>query len=310
MLHANVRIRTGSYTGTGAYKTITGLGFRPQFVFVMSSNSQHCVWKIAQMLDTNSIYFGSSAVDITNGTAILGFTNDGFTVGTGTIVNQSAIDFYWLAIGGTAQTISTGSYVGTGADNRNVTDTQKVSFIPYFTLLGADAVAGRIYRCRGFHTGDSSVLVGSGANLANGIQDQIANGFQVGSGSTVNTSGTVYKYFSLAELPLSCMKAGTYTGTGAQQTINGVGFRPDFLMIKSTGTTAGSETQTLYTSSMPTGNARRSSAVGINTNRVDSTHLDGFTVGTDAGVSELGDTFTYFALKSGDYNSGIDRTAI
>lgn len=309
MLHANLRIRTGTYTGTGAYQEITGLGFRPDFVLTMASTSQHCVWKGSHTPNTSSIYAGASLVDPSSSNTIMGLTSDGFTIGTSDVVNQPTFGFYYIAIQGSPQTFATGDYIGNNADNRNFTDIQKMDFTPFFTLIGGNGALGRIYRCSGFNSGDSSLVVGSGGNIANGIQDQIANGFQVGTGSTVNTSGTLYHYMCLANVPRA-VKAGTYSGTGVAQQINGVGFEPDFLLIKANGTTTGSEANGVWISSMPAGNARRLTNVALATNRINSTHSDGFTVGTENGFNQSGFTYQYLALQSGDYNFALGRTAI
>jgi hypothetical protein len=309
MLHANLRIKVGAYTGTGAYRGITGLGFRPDYVLIVPANTQHCVWKGSHIINSTSVYAGASLADATASDTILGLTSDGFTLGTNNLVNQSSIEFYYLAIQGSPQTLAVGDYIGTNVDNRNVTDTQKMDFTPFFTFIGCNGTVGRIYRCSGFNTGDSSLVVGSGGNIANGIQNQIANGFQIGSGSTVNTNGSLYHYMCLANVPRA-VKAGTYAGTGVAQQINGVGFNPDFLLIKADGTTGGSEANGVWISTMPAGNARRITNVALATNRITSSHSDGFSVGTENGFNQSGFTYQYFALKAGDYNIELDRTPI
>lgn len=308
MARANLKIKVGSYAGTGAYQSITDVGFMPDFLLIMAENSQHCVWKTRHIKNSNSVYFGSATADDTTSTMILGLFSNGFSVGTSTLVNQASINFHYIAFKGKANALSIGDYIGSGVDNKNVTDASKIAYTPYFVLIGGNAAVGRIYRCGGFHTGDSSILVGSGGNLANGIQNHIANGFQVGSGSTVNAASNIYHYFCLAELPKSCMKAGTYTGTGTEQTISGVGFKPDFLLIKANGTTSGSESAGLWTSTMPEGNARRVTGIGLATQRITGTHTDGFSVGTDNGFNETGFTFQYIAFKAGDHYPAITRT--
>jgi hypothetical protein len=306
MARANLKIRVGSYTGTATYREITGLGFRPDYVLIVPANTQHCVWKASHLINSTTVYAGASLADPTASDTILGLTSDGFTLGTNSLVNQSTIGFYYLAMKGSPQTLAVGDYIGTNVDGRNFTDTQKMDFTPFLTFIGGSGALGRIYRCSGFHTGDSSMVVGSGGNIANGIQDQIANGFQLGSGSTVNTSGTLYHYMCLANVPRA-VKAGTYAGTGVAQQINGVGFNPDFLLIKANGTTAGSEANGVWISTMPAGNARRITNVALATNRITSSHSDGFSVGTENGVNESGFTYQYIALKAGDYNLPITR---
>ena len=83
----------------------------------------------------------------------------------------------------------------------------------------------------------------------------------------------------------------TYTGTGAAQSITGVGFQPDFIWVKGRSNTyehqlvdaVRGNTKYLYSSA--------TASEVTDANRVSSINLDGFSLGTDVALNQSSNTF-------------------
>ncbi len=105
-VHQGCLIATGSYAGTDAQKSITGLGFQPRVVIVGSNSGSYgnCgAMKTADMatdyafaMDAAAPLFWADDRD-----AIATLDADGFTVKTGTGNNhnmsKSGVAYYWVA---------------------------------------------------------------------------------------------------------------------------------------------------------------------------------------------------------------------
>jgi len=85
---------TGSYVGTGAGKSITGVGFQPTFMIICVDDASHDpVLKIDTLTATYSHLFGTGWVN----NAIISFDADGFTIGNHTDVSANGVTFSWVA---------------------------------------------------------------------------------------------------------------------------------------------------------------------------------------------------------------------
>jgi hypothetical protein len=93
------------------------------------------------------------------------------------------------------------------------------------------------------------------------------------------------------------MVTGYYVGTGATTTITGLGFEPEFILIKS-DTNAGSAVY--KTASMPAPNTSFVTATADNTGTQIAFASDGFTIGTLANVNTANVRYTYVAFSGSD----------
>jgi hypothetical protein len=94
-------------------------------------------------------------------------------------------------------------------------------------------------------------------------------------------------------------KFGSYAGTGSSNSITGLGFQPDFVMVKNTDSARGWQ---MFDSIRGANKLLFASSTSDESNETAGTSLssfdsDGFTVGTGLGVNENGDTFIYMAFK-------------
>ena len=183
-------LTVGTYTGNGgASQAVTGVGFSPDALFVMSSDNKDPVF-------TNSAA-GGNAFDFnnaTNATWIPSLNVDGFTVGTDDRVNKAAIIYHYVAWNEIAGLLDIGSYTGNGVDNRNITG---VGFQPEWVVVKNTAGDSAVqhFESQGVVT-DSSSLFTANSFVTNRIQQLQADGFQVGKDNDVNAAGKTYTYMA------------------------------------------------------------------------------------------------------------------
>jgi hypothetical protein len=183
--------RVGSYVGSGSdNRSVSGLGFQPVYVIVMSSGAQPAVQRSLLMTGDTSFQFDNTGAKPNN---IQALQTDGFQVGSDARVNAARTTYHyaaWKAVGGR---VSFGAYDGTGADNRSITG---AGFQPDYVIIKAGANEGGVHRTA-MPSGDSTLLFSASSNATNAIQALASDGFQVGNGSSVNASRTT-RYFWMA----------------------------------------------------------------------------------------------------------------
>ena len=93
---ASPQVSQGSYTGNGLdNRSITGVGFQPQMVWVKRDDSQASTWRPASALGDTSLYWSATAAVADR---IQALQADGFQVGTNAQVNTNAMVYYYLAL--------------------------------------------------------------------------------------------------------------------------------------------------------------------------------------------------------------------
>lgn len=178
-------LKTGEYTGNGVDgHPITGVGFTPTLVVVAGSVAAS--FKTGQMSGTQSIDVGVSSP---TSNSIETIDADGFTLGSSNNVNQNTVTFDYFCFSSVG--VTTGSYTGTGADNRDIAlgfAPQAVWVKKFQTSESEDA-----YARQDTHAGDQAQrIVNSATFAADQIQGFSATGFQVGAAR--NTTAKTYIY--------------------------------------------------------------------------------------------------------------------
>jgi hypothetical protein len=102
-----------TYTGTGSSNSITGLGFKPDWVWIKKRNgtTNHSLFDSSRGT-TKYMASNSSGDEGTDSATLNAFGSDGFTVVSDTKVNASSdtyISWNWRANGGTTSTNTSGS---------------------------------------------------------------------------------------------------------------------------------------------------------------------------------------------------------
>ena len=137
----------------------------------------------------------------------------------------------------------------------------------------------------------------NGTGLANVINSLDADGFSVGNTAEANTNGTVYHYVAVNEV-VGAIKKGSYTGNASDdRNITGVGFQPDFLMIRANDTTTARHGQQ-RSASLAGGNSQYWANLANITDGIQLLQADGFQVGTDPSVNGTSPTFHYLAFRN------------
>lgn len=183
--------------------------------------------------------------------------------------------------------VATGSYTGTGADNRAIA----VGFRPDVVVVKALSGEQPVIRTSTL-VGDLSKEFNSGINAAaDRVQSLDANGFTLGTDVTVNGNGIVYWWVALRAVAGELV-VGSYTGDGTDdRPIIGLGFAPTMVWtfpqgaggLRSRPSSLAGDISFHFTNSASSPNA------------IQSLGADGFVVGSDPLVNRAGDTIHYLA---------------
>jgi hypothetical protein len=233
-----------SRTGTSANATVTGAGFAPDLTVIAGqSNSSGKTWTDKLRGPNKALLSAFTNSEQTTTDWVTGFTNTGFTLGADAAgadyVNKSPNTYINWMFGRAPSFFDEVCYTGTGA-NRTVA--HNLGAVPELMIV----------KQRGGTT-DWVVYaqpIGNTALLALNLdiaQLTFPNGwnntsptsteFTVGISSVVNASGGTYVAY-LFSTCAGVSKVGSYTGTGALQTVN-CGFTSGarFVLIKRTDST-------------------------------------------------------------------------
>jgi len=257
---------TNLHTGTGSTHNITSLDFAPDFVWLKSRtqggtgyNGMHYLFDTIRGA-TKRVRANDNSAEATSSASLTAFNSDGYTLGTDEIVNKSGdsyVGWSWLG-GGTASSNSNGSITS----SVSASTTSGFSIVSY-TGTGANATVGHglgvapkmIHiknrtTARGWISGHESIgwtknLYLDGTNAEDTRSDTFNNTsptssvFSIGSSVGVNENTDSMIAYCFAEKQ-GYSKFGSYTGNGSAS--DGVfiytGFKPAFVMVKRTDSTA------------------------------------------------------------------------
>jgi hypothetical protein len=204
--------------------------------------------------------------------------------------------------------LATGSYVGSGVDDRQITG---VGFQPDVVIIKAALNRAGVIRTSTM-SGDRAKILGStGALSSDCIESIIADGFTVGTDKTVNTWGTAYYWVAMKAG--SDLTVGSYVGNGADnRSITGAGFQPVWVITLGDG-----DDSVFRPGPLAGDNSYLMTGTGKITNRIQALEADGFQVGSSVDVNENGTTFHYIAwaasaqVSTGSYTgNGVDNRNI
>jgi len=291
---------TGSYVGTGAANSISGLGFKPDLVIVKANTAQLGVFRTATMQGNSTAHMSAATANFTGG--ITSLDADGFTLGTAVQTNSNGVTYQWQAFGGAfdpydndgASDFMIGAYYGNGIDIRNIT---RLPSQPDMITIKSNTANVGIWGNSAAGV-DSSSYFGATSNAPNFVQAYNTDGFEIGNGASVNANAALNHWFAFAEG--SNFAVGTYTGTGATQTITDAGFRAENVWIKRS--TAVSGVQRAVTLS---GDATQYYVATANvTDRITGYVKGGFRVGGNQAESNAtGGTYYYAAWNNPNYGT-------
>jgi len=254
----NTYFNTLLWTGTGATNSLTGVNFKPDFVWIKqrSSTTWHNLYDINRGV-TKALASNDTGAEDTRATGLTSFNTDGFTVGSDNNANGSSNTYAaWNWLGSNTTTNNT---AGTISSTVCANTTSGFSVVKY-TGTGSLATVGHglgvapamiiIKRYDGgsggqwniYHQalGNTKVIYLNSTATPDTTATRWNNTSPTSSVFTINTSGDVnnstnnHIAYCFAEVK-GYSAFGSYAGTGST---NGpfiyTGFKPAFIMIKTT----------------------------------------------------------------------------
>jgi hypothetical protein len=188
-----------------------------------------------------------------------------------------------------AQVLS-GSYTGNGVNARGISE---VGFQPDVVIIKSESSQIGVIRTSTMVGDASKPMTGGTALTANLVESLDSSGFTIGSDNRVNLNATEY-YWIAFKGGAKRLHVGTYVGTGVAQSITGIGFSPEFVVV-----IPAAATQTVWRSSSAPDSFNFAGNAG-NASWITSLDADGFSVGTSAPVNANGTTYHYIAWNEVD----------
>lgn len=239
LLFSQVTYTVGSYTGTGAALSISGVGFQPDAIMIKSEAAYQAFLVTGDMPAGDAKPMGESATALESG-KVTSIDADGFSVGTDAETNNSGTVYHFICWqeGGN---LSIGTYVGngTGTGNSNIS----VGFNPEVIIIcgdqaeisGACAIAMESLGYgsnEGFYT-----YTNQRTSAADFVNATGATTFVQGNGNdSPDDSGVNYYYLAFNESGNDVVQNSYGDGTdavdGESITISGTtSFQPDFMIV-------------------------------------------------------------------------------
>ena len=227
---ASFKLKVVAYAGTGAIRTVTGVGFMPSVVLIKmgatGTNTAGALWIAGQ---------GTTSKDIDTNTwrsdKILSATADGFELSPDVRVNAAGSDYVAICLQDGGQHVSgfflkAGLYAPTGTDGWD----EILGIAPDFVLTAGGTAS--VFRNTD-NSGDESFQMSGVTQVTNYIQALNADGAEFGTDLLVGSAASAefIPWIALRTgAPLAHLfKFGSVVGAGASGTITGIPFTPHFV---------------------------------------------------------------------------------
>jgi hypothetical protein len=271
-------IRSGTYVGNGAARTIAGLGFQPDLLIIKGTGITPAIARTRLMATDAAKELGLANALVTG--RVTGLNADGFSLGTDAAVNAAGVTYHWTAFVEAPGQMWVGAYLGDGLDNRGLTG---VGFQPdYMMVLGA--LTRHAVQRYPAQTGDNSVAFEGGGEIGNRIQRFDADGFQVGTDSDVNGAGSTYHY-ACWNAATAVSGGGAYAGDGTDdRNLDTLYFQPAVALVARSDNGSGTVLRTPTLS----GDATLPAYSGaLLPNAIQAVRPGGFQIGSDGTVNAV-----------------------
>lgn len=197
----------GTYTGNGGDgRSLTGVGFQPDFACIKREDSEGGVWRTSSHVGDDTANFFA----LPNGSnSIQSFLSDGFELGDSSLVNNNGSTYYYFAFKDVPGMFETGTYTGDGNDDRDIT----VGFAADSVWINPDRYNYCVFRTDTFSGDKSTYFVSDTISPeTNHIQSLDATSFQVGDENAVNANGSTYYW--------AAWQSGTTLGPSASDSVS------------------------------------------------------------------------------------------
>ncbi len=292
---ANHSIETGYYIGSGATKTISGVGFQPQLVIIKASNAATVAVFKTSAMPANAMGYLSATADTT--TTAITFNSGGFVLSSLAAVNTANIHYTWTAFAGSdcsaTGTMCVGTYTGDGA----ATKTLSTGFQPSIVIGKRSTAVAAHFRTASMAANRTEYFTSTAADTTGTlIQSFSTTGFTVGSAD--NASAGVYYYIAFKTVA-GLNNEGMYTGDGVDnRDITTVGFKPALLLIKNSTSATVNNRRAVMSTSQNYGDSASYTADGVvnASNFIQQLQTTGFQIGSGLNTNESTFTHYWFAL--------------
>jgi hypothetical protein len=283
-------IKTGYYLGSGTQRSITGLGFKPEVILIKSDTTTGpLVWKSSAMSESATSYLGVATADNTESEVI--FDDDGFTISPSAEVNSANVNYTFVAFAGSDCTAAGSMCVGVYTGDNNSTQSITTGFQPDLVWVKRTTALAATFRTSSMIDNAASFFMNTASN-STGIYFTTldSGGFTVGS--TNNTLGGVYYYVAFKNVS-GASTVGKFTGNGMDnRNITGLGFEPDFVLVKQETNTVG----VFNTTEMYGDYSSVTTAAASAANHIQELQSDGFQVGNSTSINVNGIVNHYVAF--------------
>lgn len=303
-----------TYTGTGSARSVTGLGFQPDLVWVKcrSVSYSHLLTDSVRGV-SKRLVSDSTAAEVTDTDTLTAFNSDGFSWGTGVGGNQNAatyVAWQWK------ESVSAGfdivTYTGNGT-SQNIAHSLGVAPKMIITKNRGGVAHWGVYHAS---IGAANALYLSLTNASSSTTNwnntaPTSSVFSVGTAGEANASGQTYVAYLFADVA-GFSKFGSYTGNGSTDgPFVYLGFRPRYVLIKDT---AISSEWGIFDTSRNTFNVvdnylmphSSNAEAGAGTFRLDILS-NGFKLRNSGAWNTSGDTLIYAAFAENPFKNSLAR---
>lgn len=282
----NFRVASGTYTGDGvAGHQITGLGFWPNLVIIKGDNAQTAVARSSTMAATKPL----AGPTVASAGMITSLFDGGFSLDASARVNANGISYTWVAFATSPGRMTARSYVGTGSSG-----TQSITglgYSPEYVIVLPANNGNAVMRAGGM---SASFRFDGNNGAANQINSLDADGFTAGSG--LNANNVTFHYLAWNETP-GLIDLSSYSGDGDGQSIAGVGFQPDYALVRSTSST-GAPRAAIHRPAAVTGTSSlRFNAAVNDSDAITALEADGIQVGANTDANANGVPYALISFK-------------
>lgn len=232
-----------TYTGTGSSLAITGVGHQPDLVWIKgrSGATDHALYDAVRGAQAR-LESNTTDAEATTDAGLTAFGSDGFTVNTLAQVNTSTATYVgWCWKEGVTPGFDIVTYTGNGS---NRTIAHSLGAAPHFMIIKRRSAADSwvVYHSQ-IGAANNLILNSTAAQQANGniyfnTTAPTSSVFSLGTDSAVNANTATYVAYLFTEIA-GFSRFGSYTGNGSTDgPFVWCGFRPKFVMVKSTGASA------------------------------------------------------------------------
>jgi len=255
--------QTNLYTANNSGKTISGMNFKPDFIWTKNRDDGNYIPAIVDAVrgGTKKLFTNGTTVETTDANAVTSFTSDGYVFGSSGSFNYGTDDYVnWCLKANGQGSSNTDGTINTTYTSANTT--AGFSIVKYTGNGTNNATFGHglgvapkimIGKCTGNTnswqvTGNVSPLVENKyltLDTSNAIADSVNVSFDASAttiklqgGQGTNVSGQPHIAYCFAEKK-GYSKFGSYVGNGSTDgTFVYTGFKPAFVMVKRTDNTS------------------------------------------------------------------------